>query len=135
MNSFYDKARKRSVEGGLGWLTGNIKALLVSASYTPDLANDEFVSTIVSSGGILQRSGNFTTKTDPAGILNADTITFPLVPTGNVGKYVVLYRDTGADATSELIICDDTGQNFPVTTDGADISCQWSSGPNKIGQI
>lgn len=135
MNAFYDKARKRAVEGGLGWVTGNIKALLVSALYVPNLATDEFVSTIVASGGILKRSSNFTTKTDTAGVMNADTITFPLVASGNVGKYVVIYRDTGVDATSELIICDDTGQNFPVTTDGNDISCQWSTTPNKIGQI
>lgn len=134
MNEFYGKARQRSTAGGLGWLAGDIKALLVTAVYVPDLAADEFVADIPS-GTILSRSSNFTSKTNTLGVLNADTILFPLVASGNVGKYVVIYRDTGSDATSELIICDDTGQNFPVTTDGNDISCQWSSGPNKIGQI
>lgn len=134
MNEFYGKARQRSTAGGLGWLTGNIKALLVTAAYSPSIDVDEFVADIPS-GAILKRSSNFTSKTNTLGVLGADTILFPLVAAGNVGFYVVIYRDTGADGTSELIAKDDTGQNFPVTTDGNDISCQWSSGPNKIGQI
>ena len=135
MNQFYDKARQRAAETGLGWTSGNIKALLVSAVYVPNIATDEFVSTIVSSGGILKRSGNFTSKTNVGGVLNADFVTFSLVAPAVVGKYVVIYRDTGVDATSELIIVDDTAQNLPYTSDGGNAVAQWSSGTNKIGQI
>lgn len=136
MNQFYAHARQRATDAGLQWPSGNIKAALVTAAYTPDIVNDNFLSTISGiSGAILSRSANFTTKTNTGGILNADPITFSLVASGSVGKYVVIYRDTGSDSTSELIAIDDTGQNLPVTTNGQDITVQWSSGTNKIGQI
>ncbi len=134
MNQFYGKARQRATAAGLQYLTGNIKALLVTAAYTPAIDTDEFVA-IIPGGAILSRSGNFTSKTNTLGVLDAAAINFALVAAGSVGKYVVVYRDTGVDATSELIACDDTGQGLPVTTDGSDIGAQWSSAPNRIGQI
>ena len=93
MNQFYDHARQRATDTGLGWPSGNIKAALVTAAYTPNIATDNFLSTISGIGGaILSRSGNFTTKTNTGGVLNADPITFSLVASGSVGKYVIISR-------------------------------------------
>ncbi len=134
-NSWFPKGLQHFTQADINFPSDNIKALLVSANYTPS-ASDEFVSTIAAvSGAILSRSGNLTGKSNAGGVLNCANFTFTLVATGHVGKYVVVYKDTGSDATSELILIDDTGNNFPVTTDGGDITFQVSTGPNKLGAL
>lgn len=134
MNFFYDAARQRASEGGLLFISGTIKAMLVTAAYTPASATDSFVA-IIPGAAILSRSSALTGKTNTAGILSADPWTFGFVTAGTVGKYVVIYRDTGLDATSELINCFDTGQNVPVTNDGGNDVVSQGSTPNKLGQI
>lgn len=134
-NSWYPVGLEHFAKGDINFLTANIKALLVTSAYTP-AATDEFVSTIAAiSGAIVSRSGNVSGKTVTGGVLNCSNFTVPLVPTGHVIKYVVFYKDTGADGTSLLFIVDDTGNNLPTTTDGADLEYQVSTAPNKLGAL
>ncbi len=135
MNSWYQNGLKHFSQADVNYPSDNIKACLVSALYTPNLTTDEFLSTVVASGGILKRSANLSGKTNTGGVLNCSNILFSLVTTGFVGKYVVFYKDTGVDATSILLLIDDTGNNFPVTTDGGDITFQVSTGANKLGHL
>lgn len=135
-NTWYAKGRQHFSQGDINFPSDNIKAALVTSAYTPDFTNDEFLSTISGIGGaILKRSANLTGKTNTGGILNASSFTFSLVAAGSVGKYIILYKDTGSDASSELIASYDTGNNMPVTTDGGDVVAQIGPGPNFLGQL
>lgn len=134
MNQWYGKALQLAAGAGLNFTGANIKALLVSASYTPNLSTDNFVA-VIPGAAILSRSGNFSGKTNTLGVLDCAVFTFPLVASGVVGKYVIPYIDTGADATSTLLICDDTAQGLPVTGDGGNIVVQTDAGPNKLAQV
>lgn len=54
---------------------------------------------------------------------------------GSASAYIVIVRDTGADATSPLIALIDTATGLPVTPNGGDITIQWDSGANKIFKL
>ena len=116
----------------------DIRALLVTSAYTPDTSatGDQFVSTISGIGGaILARSGSIASKTLTGGVWNFAAFTWSLVPTGHVGKYVVLYKFNASDAAAPLILIDDTGNNLPVTTDGGDLQYQPASTGNRVGHL
>jgi hypothetical protein len=135
---YLNGAGKHFTQGDINFPSDNIKAALVTSAYTPDTsaAGDEFLSTISGlAGAIVSRSGNLASKTNVGGVLGCANFTVTLVPTGHVIKYVVFYKDTGVDATSILLLIDDTGQNLPTTTNGADLQYQVSTGPNKLGAI
>lgn len=112
-------------------LANNIKAYLVSNTYTPNFSTDDFLDDIPG-GAILSTSSNLSGKTLTLGVFDADDVTFVAVTGGSTGTYVVLAKSTGVSATSRLICAFDTGVNFPILTNGGDIVVQWPSSAGKI---
>jgi hypothetical protein len=51
---------------------------------------------------------------------------------GDESEAIVLYKDSGAAATSPLICYIDTATGLAVTPNGADINVAWSDGASKI---
>lgn len=134
MNLLYDRGRQSFLEGGIAWLTDNIKAILIdTGTYTPNFTTDQFRSDIPG-GAQVSTSPNFTSKTSTAGVADADDITFTAVPATSV-EAVVLFQDTGTAATSRLIAYLDSVTGLPATTNGGDVIIQWSNGPNKIFKL
>lgn len=132
-NTKYELGVQHFALGDIDWSSDTIRAMLVTALYTPDTsaAGDEFVSAIPS-GAIVQRSGPMTGKSIAGSVINCSPFTMSLVPTGHVVKYVIWYQDTGSDSTSLLILIDDTAQVLPKVTDGSDITVTPDTGPNKL---
>ena len=130
-NALYTKYREKALQGQINWLTDNIKVVLVdSASYTPNLATHEFLSDIPS-GARTATSGNLAGKTATGGVADANDVTFSAV-TGPVSEYLVIYKDTGTDTTSPLMVIIDTATGLAVTPNGGDITVIW---PNDSGRI
>lgn len=129
-NSLYDLGYQAFLEGSIAWLSDNIKICLVTSTYTPNLATDQFLA-IIPGGTIVATSSNLASKTSTIGVANAANVTFSSV-TGSTATYIAGYKDTGSSATSRLIFLIDTATNLPVTPNGGDIVVQWSSGANKI---
>jgi hypothetical protein len=133
-NNIYGKAREKFLTGQLNWLTVDIKALLIdTADYTVDINGHEFLNSIPAIARIAG-SNVFTGKTAALGIADADNITFPLV-TGDSIEAMVIYADTGSEATSTLIAYLDTGAGLPLTPNGGDIILNWDNGANKIFKL
>lgn len=133
-NALYDTGRAAFLLGDIDWAADNIKAVLVdSADYTVDLANHQFLSDIPS-GGRVATSGNFTGKTTTAGVADADDITLTGV-SGDQSEAVVIYRDSGSPATSQLIAYIDTATGLPVLPNTGDISVIWDNGSNRIFKL
>lgn len=134
-NALYDKGREGFLDGSIDWDTDSIKAMLVNTTtYTVNLATHQFVSDV---SGIVARSGALTGKTATAGVANAANVTFTAVTGATVGA-VILYKDTGTDATSRLIGYLDTVQGggaLSVTPNGGDITVAWDTGPNKVFKL
>ena len=135
MNAWYAKGVEAFAGKLIDFDGDNIKALLAPGTYSPDMDNDQFVSTIPALA-IVSRSPNLAGKSETGGVLNCSTVTFSLVgPSGTLIPYVVFYQDTGSDASSRLLFKYDTGQNLPVTAIGGDISVQIDTGPYKLARL
>lgn len=133
-SAIYDKARKAFLDADIDMLDDTIKAILVdSADYTLDLANHDFLDDIPAAA----RVGSAVTlanKTTTAGVFDADDITFTGV-SGDQFEYIIIYKHTGTESTSNLICCIDTATGLPCTPNGSDITVTWDSGTNKIFKL
>jgi hypothetical protein len=125
-NAFYTKAKDGLWGGDIAYDTDNIKAVLVdTASYTANLATDEFLSDIPV-GARVATSSNLTSKTISGGAIDAADVVYSTV-SGNESEAVVLYQDTAVEGTSRLIVYVDTATGLPVTPNGTDITVQWNA--------
>lgn len=108
-------------------LVDNIKVVL-TRGYVPNFTTHEFLTSIVA-GSRVATSANLGGKTFTLGVFDANNTTFAAVAVGLACDYLVVYVDTGVDATSRLICGLDTGfAGLPVTPDGSDIQVTWAVG-------
>lgn len=133
-NALYDKARQRFLEGQFNWNTDTIKAVLVdTGAASISVSTHEFLSDVSGSGRI-STSGAFTGKSTTGGAADANDVTFTSVSGASI-EAIVIYRDTGVEATSPLIAAIDTATGLPITPNGGDIIVTWDNGPNKIFKL
>ena len=133
-NALYDTGRSAFAAGQINWTGDNIKAVLVDTNdYAVDLATHDFLADIPS-GARIATSGNLTGKTITAGACYAAPWTFPAV-TGDQAEALVIYKDTGVEATSQLIAYIDTVSGLPVTPNGTDVTVTPDTGSNKIFRV
>jgi hypothetical protein len=133
-NALYDKGREGFLDGSIDWDTDNIKAVLVdTGAYTVNLSTHDFLDDIAI-GARIATSANLAGKTVTAGVADADDVTFSAV-TGASIEAIVIYKDSGAAATSRLIAYIDTATGLPITPSGGDIIITWDSGANKIFKL
>jgi hypothetical protein len=123
-NAIYPEGMKGLLDGSIALLTDTIKVLGIDTADETYNAADKFVSD-VTAAGIVFRSAALTTKalTITAGKVEftADDQTVPTV-TGDPLEAVILYKDTGSDATSRLIAFvdrDQAGNPIAFTPNGS----------------
>lgn len=143
MSAMFDGGLQAFLEGGIAVLTDTIKVMLVDhAIDNPNTSTDNFFADISSTARIGNGGGHtradmptLASKTSTAGVFDAADVTFTLVTAGAPLASVVLFRDSGSDATSRLICKLDVGTGLPVTPTGADITLVWDSGANRIFKL
>lgn len=130
----YDRGRAGFLSANIDWLVDPVRALLVDLTlYGPDFVNDEFLSDIPA----LARVATSTLmggKTATAGVADADDSLFSAVVGAQVGA-IVLYQDTGNEATSRLIAYIDTAVGLPYLPVGNDVQVTWSGGADRIFRL
>jgi hypothetical protein len=129
-NALYGKGKEKLLTAAINISSDTIKAALVSSAYTPNLATDEFYTTI--SGSVLNTPQTLASKTITLGVVDAADILYTAVTSGATAKAVVIYKDTGTGSTSALLAYIDEITGFPLATNGGDITITWDSGANKI---
>lgn len=133
-NALYDTGRNAFLLGDIDWVADTIKAVLVDAAdYTVNLATHQFLSDIPAPARVAT-SAAFTGKTAAAGVADADDIVFGAV-TGDQAEALVIYRDSGSAATSQLIAYIDTATGLPVLPNSGDINVVWSSSSSRIFKL
>ena len=133
-NTLYDAARQRFLEAQINWMTDTIKVLLVSTSgYTPQTAVHQYLADIPVSARIAGPV-TLTAKATTGGAADAADVTFTSV-TGNTINSIIIYSDSGTEATSPLIAYIDTATGLPITPNGGDIIVTWDNGANKIFRV
>ena len=118
-NTLYDSARQGFLEAQINWLTDTMKVLLVDAgAYTPNVSTHQFLADIPISSRIAGPV-TLTAKTTTGGAADAADVTFTSVSGASI-EMIVIYKDTGTEATSPLIAMIDTATGLPITPNGGD---------------
>lgn len=128
----YTKAKQKFLEGGINLTAGTINASLVDTGlYTPNLSTNDFRDDIANDAVIATVALTSITVTD--GVFNAANATFTSVPaSANTIEAIVIWKDTGSQATSPLISFANTATGLPVTPNDGNITIVWDTGANKI---
>lgn len=130
-NTIYDSARKALLEGQLNMLTDTIKVIAVdTGAYSVNTATHQFLSD-VPIGARVTPAAELVNKSTTGGAFDADDVKF-LSVTGNSIEAVIIYKDTGSESTSPLILYLDTATGLPITPNGGDMILSWDNGSNKI---
>lgn len=133
-NALYGLGREAFLDGDVDWAGDDIKCVLIdSADYTVSIDADDFLADITAVGRV-STSGNFASKTSTLGVADAADVTLSAV-SGDESEALVIYQDTGNEATSILIAYIDTATGLPVTPSGGDIEIRWDSGASKIFKL
>jgi hypothetical protein len=74
-------------------------------------------------------------KTVAAGVFDAADISFTGLSSAPTIEALVIYKDTGADATSNLIAYIDTATGLPVAAAATQVDVTWDNGANKIFKL
>ena len=133
-NTLYDFARQRFLEAQINWMSDVVKVILVdTGAYTPQTAVHQYLSDIPTSARIAGPV-TLTAKSTTGGAADAADITFTAVSGVSI-EAIIIYVDTGAEATSPLIAFIDTANGLPITPNGGDIIVTWDNGTNKIFKV
>lgn len=132
-NGLYVKGIESLMKGEIDLVNDTIKCTLVDAAdYTVDLANHDFINDVAA--GARVATAALASKAVTGGAFDAADVTFPAV-TGDPSEALVIWRDTGTESTSQLIMYIDTATGLGVTPNGGDITVTWDNGTNKIFKI
>lgn len=133
-NAIYDTGRNAHLRGEIAWLTDAFRFVLVDAAdYTLSLGTHQYLSDIPVAARVATTAA-LTGKTAVAGVADANDPVFAGA-TGDQAEALVLYKDTGNAATSQLIAWIDTATGLPVQPNTGDINVLLDNGANKIYKI
>lgn len=126
----YPKAREDFLSGNIDMTSDTIKAVLVTNSYTYSASHEDLAD--IGAGTRVAISSALTNPSVTSGVFDADDLLYDNL-TGSQFHYIVLFKDTGVESTSRLILfIDSFSSGMPNTPNGADRTIQWPSGGTKI---
>lgn len=131
-NLIYGKAKQALLNGQINVSSQSLKILFVDSTYSFSQNTHEFVSH-VSSSAIKGRSIALLNVQNVLGALDADDLTI-VDYSGAAFNTVILYVDTGSDATSRLIAHIDTAAGIPFAGHNSlvNITIVWSNESTRI---
>jgi hypothetical protein len=128
--SLYDLGRDAFLNGAINWTSDTIKVALVSASYSANMATDQYYSAV--SANVIGTPVTLSGKSTSAGVADAADVTTAAIATGSTITQFVIYKDTGSAATSPLICREDV---TATPTNGGTILLTWDNTANKIFKL
>lgn len=135
MSDIYPSARTLAATTGIGWLSNDIRIVLVDNGYVYSTAHD-FLDD-VGAGTRVATSGALTSKTAVAGVCDAADVAFVALAGDDVTG-IVVYNHTGVESTADLIAYYDrlsTGSLIDFTPGGLDATVRWSNSTTKMFQL
>ncbi len=128
-NKLFPKYKQAILSTGVNLVSGTVKAVLIdTGAYTQSDAH-QFLSS-VPAGARIGTPATLANKTVVDGVFDADDSMFSSVPvqtgTAAAEEAILIYLDTGTEATSVLIAYIDTATGLPVTPNGGNVVITWS---------
>ena len=128
-NQLYPKAKEDFLSGNIDMTSDTIKIVLVdTGDYTFSSAHEDLAD-VPSAGRV--STATLSGKSVTSGVFDATDAVFSNV-TGDESEALIIYKDSGVEATSRLIAYIDTATGLPITPSGGDITVAFSDGANKI---
>jgi len=128
-NAVYPKAKETALTYLLS--LGVLKAVLVdTTAYTYSSAHQYMSS--VPSGARVVTPITLSSVTNSSGVLNAANLSWTGLSGVPAVGAVLLYLDTGSDATSPVLAYIDTASGLPTSANPTRVDVQWDIGANKI---
>lgn len=127
VSTLYTRAKQLFLTGALDLTTATLKAVLVSANYVPSTGHLSLVD--LPTNARLAEAVSVTGVSVEDGVFDADDLTFYAVE-GPAIVGAVVYRDTGVESTSTLVVC--CSLSAPVTPTGSSVVLRWNNGATKI---
>jgi hypothetical protein len=126
-SGLYKPGKASFATAAINWTGDTIKVVLVdNGAYTVNLTTHQFLSDIPS-GARIATSGALSGKTATNGVCDAADVTIPTVSGASI-ESIVVYKDTGSAATSNLLCYMDTASSgLPLTPTGGDVTIAWSA--------
>jgi hypothetical protein len=133
-NVRYPKAAERSLTTGLNLSAGTVRCQLIDlGTYTYSAAH-EFLSS-VPGGARIGTPVTLANKVVTNGVFDADDLTFSGLVGAPTIEALLIYVDTGSEATSPLIALIDTATGLPIAAGATGGTVTWDNGANKIFAI
>lgn len=132
-NVLYDPGREAFLTASINWSADTIKVCLVKSTYTFSAAH-QFMSSISTNDN--GRSAALTSKTTTSGVADAADTSITAT-TATACNAIVVFKDTGSDATSPLIAYIDTpASGLPFTpAAGQSLTITFDNGANRIFKL
>ncbi len=124
-NQMYVSAKTAFLLGDIDLVADTIKVVLVdTADYTVNISTHDFLNDVPSGARVstITLSG----KSVTAGVFDAADGSFPSV-TGDQSEALIIYKDTGVESTSPLILYIDQATGLAVAPNGNSITLTWPS--------
>ena len=140
MNGLYKSGRTAFAMGNIKWRASggdNIKCLLITRDYTPDLQAHASLASIPEAARIGKTDKNrevfpkLIMSTPEDGICDAHDIDFGCVQTGKEIKGIVVFKDAPSEDNATLIAF----VALDFITNGTQVIVGWDDGPNKIFKL
>ena len=136
-NALFDQGREDFLAGTLDWDADEFRLGLVDdTDVTFDLTVNDFWDDLVA--GLVHanaESDALGSKTVTDGVADAADKTWSAI-TGDAADYVICFKETGTDNTSNLVFAlDSATTGIPVTPNDGDITIAFDSGANKIFRL
>lgn len=124
-NAIFAAGREGWATAQVNWVTDTIKVTAYDlADGAISLSTFDFYNDIPASGRVA--TATLGTRTATAGVLDAADTTMTAV-TGDQFEALILWKDTGVESTSRLLIYIDTATSgFPLTPNGGDVLIEWN---------
>lgn len=125
----YSTGVKAIMDGDVDLLADTIKAVLVDAAdYVVNLTTHDFLDDVASGARATNGTGTLASKTTTiaTNVVTFDAADLTLTSvTGDPSEAVVIYKDSGSEATSQLIAYLELSS--AVTPNGGNITLQWNA--------
>lgn len=132
-NTVQNAIRNGVWNSGLPDLTTlTIKAMFVDNADDTVVAADDFIDDILSAARVpaIASCPALASKTNGSvgvGVFDAADTTFTSL-TGDASEQLILFEDSGVEATSDIICFWDTATGLPLTPNGGNVTVVWAAG-------
>lgn len=125
-NAWYAAGKEGFAQAAVNWNSDTIHVTAIDAAdYTVSLSTHDFYNDVAAAARIATAA--LASKTSVAGVLDAADTTLTSV-TGDQFEALVIWKNTGTESTSRLLIYLDSGSGLPLTPNTGNVLIQWAAG-------